>query len=67
MCKMICPGVFSFVYNFDFLGCKGGGGEGGSKRTTKNDPQFQKILSVTLHISVTIYTSSRPFLIFSKF
>ena len=27
MCKMIFPGVFSYFQNFDFPGCKGGGGK----------------------------------------
>ena len=46
MCKIWA--IFSFFQNFDFLGCYG------SKRA-KNSPKWQKIMSVWLHISGTIY------------
>ena len=39
---------FSFFQNFDFSGCLGG-------KRAKNGPKWQKILSVTLGISGTIY------------
>ena len=49
ICKMILsPVIFSFLQNFDFLGCKGVKGE-------KNGPKSQKIPSVGLHISGSIH------------
>ena len=66
MCKIIIfSGVFFSIFqNFDFSGCK----------RAKNSPKLQKILSVALHISVTIHrmtviygTHLYVFFIFSKF
>ena len=49
LCKMmITPGIFSIFQNFDFLCCWWG-------KSAKNGPKWQKILSVVLHISGTIY------------
>ena len=42
------PGLFFFIFfNFDFSGCS-------RVKEQKNSPKWQKILSVTLHISSTI-------------
>ena len=49
-CKMmISPGVFSFFLNFDYFGLLGG-------KRAKNDPKWQKIMSVALQVSATIIT-----------
>ena len=51
MCKIISAGVFfSYFQNFDFSGCYRG-------KRAKNGPKWQKILSVTLRISGTIWLS----------
>ena len=44
----ISRGFFSFLQSFDFLGCKG-------CKSIKNSPKWKKILSVMLHVSVTLH------------
>ena len=56
VCKIISSRIFSiFLKILIFLVHKEGGGGGGGGEKAKNGPEWQKMISVALHISGTVH------------